>query len=443
MTMPAQGDRMIASTEMRATFWFACNIPGETFELNLCPKSKVEVCAARRPQEGAALKPTLSSRARISMRRVLVSGSRHHEQIQNLTSGRMLLARYTRIVAFALIAVVAALFCPCCRAEAALLLEQPYGFYGALNPTGHNAIYLQRVCTVTPVKLRRCRPGELGSVISRYEGIDGYDWVAMPLIPYLYSVEHADEVPEHVDHSEVREMRDRYRETHLHPLGLDRSGGSWVPDGWTQLVGAAYERRIYAFRFNTTPEQDDELIALLNSEKNHQRFHMLYRNCADFARTILNVYFPRKFHRSIFPDLGITTPKQMTDKLVRYARKHPSLQLKVFEIPQVPGYRRFSHANKNVAESFVTTAYAIPITLISPYITGGLLVDYMVRGRYHLIPKHPRVVGPDNLVALTEPRRGPENARIAVKAAIGAATLAEASTDLAANISPANTEVTP
>jgi len=91
---------MIASTEMRATFWFACNIPGETFELNLCPKSKVEVCAARRPQEGAVLNPTLSSRARISKRRVLESGSRHHEQIQNLKSGRMLLARYTRIVAF-------------------------------------------------------------------------------------------------------------------------------------------------------------------------------------------------------------------------------------------------------------------------------------------------------------------------------------------------------
>lgn len=338
------------------------------------------------------------------------------------------MARYARIFALALIAAAGAVICPFGRAQAALLLEQPYGVFGFLNPTGHNAIYLQRVCTVTPVKLRRCKPGELGSVISRYEGIDGYDWVAMPLIPYLYSVEQADAVPTRVSHSEVREMRDRYREKHLHPEGLDRSGGSWVPDGWTQLVGAAYERRIYAFRFNTTPEQDDKVIARLNAEPNRMKFHMLYRNCADFARTILDIYFPHRFHRSIFPDLGITTPKQMTDKLVRYARKHPALKLQIFEIPQVPGYRRFSHANKNVAESFVTTAYAVPITLISPYITAGLFVDYLVRGRYHLIPKHPEAVGPEDLAALMAPENGRESSRSALEVATAAVSAVGAGT---------------
>ena len=443
MSIPAQADRMIASPEACAIFWFTGKIPDETIEWKLCPMNKVEVCAAHHLRRASACKPTLWDRVRISKRHVPVPDLLSERGNLKFIPGRMLLRRYTRMIAFALIAVAAAILCPCCRAQAALLLEQPYGIYGALNPTGHNAIYLQRVCTVTPVKLRRCRPGEMGSVISRYEGIDGYDWVAMPLIPYLYSVERAGEVPTRVDHSEVREMRDRYREEYLHPLGLDRSAGSWVPDGWTQLVGAAYERRIYAFRFNTTPEQDDELIERLNAEVNHQRFHMLYRNCADFARTILNIYFPHQFHRSIFPDMGITTPKQMTDKLVKYARKHPSLQLSVFEIPQVPGYRRFSHANKNVAESFVTTAYAIPITLISPYITGGLFVDYLVRGRYHLIPRHPRVVGPENLVALTEPHGGSENARIALKAAVGAATLAQASTNLAANVGIEENEATP
>ena len=75
------------------------------------------------------------------------------------------------------------------HAQAALLMEEPYGFFGTLNPTGHNAIYFERICAETPVKLRRCRPGELGAVIARYQGIAGYDWVAIPLIPYLYSVE--------------------------------------------------------------------------------------------------------------------------------------------------------------------------------------------------------------------------------------------------------------
>jgi hypothetical protein len=81
-------------------------------------------------------------------------------------------------------------------AQAALLMEEPYGFFGTLNPTGHTAIYFSRICAATPVKLRRCDADETGVVIARYQGIAGYDWVAIPLIPYLYSVEDAADVPQ-------------------------------------------------------------------------------------------------------------------------------------------------------------------------------------------------------------------------------------------------------
>lgn len=308
------------------------------------------------------------------------------------------------------------------HAQAALLMEEPYGFYGTINPTGHNAIYLENVCAETPTKLRRCHPGELGVVISRYEGVDDYDWVAIPLVPYLYAVERAGEVPDHVNHLMVAQMRNRYREAHLHPLGLDQSGGSYVLDGWTQLIGAAYERRIYAFRFQTTPAQDDALIAWLNARPNRSHFNMLFRNCADFARQVLNRYFPHTFHRSLFPDAGVTTPKQIAYKLVRYARKHPDIKLSVFEIPQVPGYGWHSHSTKDIAESFSTTAYAVPLTLLNPYLAGGIFVDYLVRGRYHLIPKHPEVIGPDNLTALTAPPAPMENAAGAAAQVPGAAS---------------------
>ena len=299
------------------------------------------------------------------------------------------------------IAVGAAFSAARCQAQAALLMEEPYGVFGLVNPTGHNAIYLDRVCAETPTRLRRCGPEEQGVVISRYEGIDGYDWVAMPLIPYLYSVEDAAHVPERVDHAMVTQMRERYREAHFESIGLDRSGGNWVRHGWTQLVGVAYERRIYAFRFDTTEEQDDALIAQLNAQANQSHFHLLTRNCADFTRSVLDLYFPHNFRRSIFPDAGITTPKQVTYKLVRYAHKHPEVNLKVFEIPQIPGYRAHSHSTKDVAESFSTTIYAIPIAMMNPYLFGGILVDYFVRGRYHLVPKEPQVVDPDNLTPLT------------------------------------------
>jgi hypothetical protein len=291
--------------------------------------------------------------------------------------------------------------CPLCRSQAALLMEQPYGLFGQLNPTGHNAVYLARLCAETPVELRPCRAGEYGAVIARYEGIDGYDWIAIPLIPYLYSVNEISEVPERVDRATVERLRDNYRETGLTSLGNNVSDGNFAHGGWTELVGSAYERRIYAFWFQTTPAQDDALMEKLNAAPNQTKFSLLFSNCADYARVILNNYFPGKFRRSIFPDAGMTTPKQIASKLVRYGRKHPEAHLRVIEIPQVPGYRRSSHSNKDVAESLVTTVYAIPLVLLNPWLTGGIAVDYVVRGRYHIIPKHPQVLGPDKLSQLS------------------------------------------
>ncbi|MGB0081362.1 MAG: hypothetical protein WBP90_07525 [Terracidiphilus sp.] len=314
----------------------------------------------------------------------------------------MLSKRKFRILIFVFI-ILGAFSCARGRAQAALLMEEPYGIFGALNPTGHNAIYFERICAETPVTLRRCQPGEMGVVIARYQGIDGYDWLAIPLLPYLYAVDNPADVPVHVDRDTVARLRDRYRETHLESLGAHLSPGNFVHGGWTQLVGAAYERRIYAFRFQTTAEQDDALIHKLNAGPNRTHFDLLFSNCADFSRVVLNDYFPHTFKRSIFPDAGMTTPKQTTYRLEKYARKHPETQLTVFEIPQVPGYRRGSHSVKGIDESFITTVYAIPIAIMNPYLAGGLFVDYLVRGRYHLVPKHPQMLGPDNLSLLTAP----------------------------------------
>ena len=330
--------------------------------------------------------------------------------------------RGTRTTAFVLLALALLALCSAhSHAQAALLLEEPYGFFGTLNPTGHTAIYFERVCAETPVRLRRCEPGELGAVIARYQGISGYDWVAIPLLPYLYSVETASEVPARVDRETVTRMRERYHEAHLLALGENLTAGSLVHGGWSQLVGVAYERRIYAFRFETSAEQDNAFIARMNARENRTHFELFYSNCADFARQILNIYFPRSFRRSIFPDAGMTSPKQITYKLVRYERKHPEMQLKIFEIPQVPGYRRLSHSNKSIAESLTTTAYAIPIALVNPYIAGGLFVDYLVRGRFHPIPRHPQIIVLGDLKALTAASHAGQNPDSAGIQAPGAA----------------------
>ncbi|WP_263352810.1 hypothetical protein [Acidicapsa acidisoli] len=288
-------------------------------------------------------------------------------------------------------------------AQAALLLEQPYGVFGTLNPTGHTAIYLERVCADTPVHLRMCNDGETGVVISRYHGMGGYDWVAIPLIPYLYAVDDPAKVPTKVDPEIVRRFRDHYREALLGTFGDALPKGNAFRDGWVQLVGTAYDRRTYAFRFATTPEQDRQLVARVNALSNVSHFNLEYNNCADFDRFILNNYFPHQFKRTIFPDVGMTTPKHIAYSLVKYSKRHPETQLTILEIPQVPGNRHESRSIRGVDESLVTDGYVIPIAVLNPYIGGGLLADYLVKGRYNLVPKNPATVGPEHLDALTQP----------------------------------------
>ena len=323
----------------------------------------------------------------------------------------MLSIRPWRTTAFALL--IAALLASSARpghAQAAVLLEEPYGFFGAINPTGHIAIYFAHICAETPVRLRRCQPGEQGSVISRYQGIAGYDWVVMPLIPYLYSVDNASEAPERVDRATVRRLRNHYHEDHLGSLGQGVFEGNLVRGGWTQLVGVAYERRIYAFRFATTQEQDDSVIERLDSETNHSNFNLLSNNCADFARMVLNVYFPQTFRRTVFPDAGMTTPKQITYKLTKYSRNHPDIHLAVFEIPQVPGNRRMSRSNKSISASLMTTGLVVPIFFINPYLAGGLFLDYITRGRFPSVPPHSPVLSPLELTTLQSSTGGVQRA---------------------------------
>ena len=355
----------------------------------------------------------------------------------------MVSMRRSGTTAFVLVALAVLTFFPAPgRAQAALLMEEPYGFFGSVIPAGHNAIYFARICAETPVKLRRCHDGELGAVVSRYRGIAGYDWVAVPLLPYLYSVENASDVPARIDRVTVNRLRNRSHEAHLLSLGEDLFPGNFVRGGWKQMLGVSYERRIYAFRFETSEEQDDALIARMNDGENRSRFNFLFNNCSDFARHTLNLYFPGAFRRNDFLDGWMTSPKQLAYKLERYARKHPELQLTIFEISQIPGYRRQSRSNKSLTESLATTVYAVPIALLNPYLAGGLFVDYLLRGRYHLVPKETRLLAPDNLQALTASVRAVQNPDSAGVQAPSAAAGGSAETEAIATVHSGLTEIT-
>jgi hypothetical protein len=285
--------------------------------------------------------------------------------------------------------LTAALFCcliaATAHASVALLMEEPYGTFGALNPTGHAAIYLNHICAETPTQLRPCRDGEFGVVISRYHKVDHLDWIAIPIVPYLYAVDNTADIPTSVTKDQAYALRDTYRRAHLEDLAPDAKDGTAPKGEWTQLIGSSYDRTIHGFQIDTTPEQDARFIAIFNDRKNVGHFNLLFHNCADFSKLVLDTYDPHAIHRNFIADVGITTPKQDARSWVKYGKKHPELNPSAFVIRQVSGTVPRSHPDDGVAESLVKSKkYILPLTVLAPEVTGGVVVAYLVDGRMKL-----------------------------------------------------------
>ena len=275
------------------------------------------------------------------------------------------------------------LACASAHASVAVLLEQPYGKLGMFDTGGHSAIYLDHVCAASPTELRPCREGELGVVISRYDGIEHYDWLAIPLLAYLYAVDSAAEIPAVMDKAAEVQLRDQYRRAHLESVAPDGPDGK-APDGnWYELAGSAYDRTIYGFSVKSTPEQDAQLIAEFNDRRNVTHYNGVYSNCADFSRTTINRFYPHAVRRNYIADLGITSPKSVARGLAHYSAKHPEDGLQVFMIPQVKGSLPRSHSAQDLAEG-ILKRYSVPLVVLSPTTTAVVLVAYVGHGRFSM-----------------------------------------------------------
>src|SRR6202049_5068536 len=294
----------------------------------------------------------------------------------------------------------------CCvslaSASATLLLEEPYGKMGFFTATGHAAVYLSGVCADTPLVLRHCAPGETGVVLSRYDGVGGYDWVAIPLIPYLYAVERPEDVPLFANAKMAAFLRDRYRRKYLEDIA-PAGRNCEAPGGhWDQLVGSSYDRTIYGFEIETSSEQDDALIEKYNASPNQSHFHLVSNNCADFAKGVLNFYYPRSLHRSLIADIGITTPKQIAKMLTKYGAHHPEFQFSRLIISQVPGSMPRSTNVHGVVESlFKAKKYIVPSVVVSPIFAGCVAAVYVGTGAGHFEPGRNAMV----FVAGSDPER--------------------------------------
>lgn len=265
-----------------------------------------------------------------------------------------------------------------------------------ITGSGHSAVYFSRICADSPIKLRLCRPGEMGSVMSNYTTLgedQPYEWNIVPLSIYLYGVEDPRNRPLFGSQKIKRVLEERYREKFLAAYCDSSSCRTSNKAEWREMVGATLERSIYAFVVATTIEQDQALIDDFNSQPNRNHFNGITRNCADFARRVLNTYFPHSTRPDYLNDFGMITPKAIARSFARYAEHHPEVEFHVIHFAQLPGtIKRSSECRNGTEQLYHSKKLLVPMLIFADHAVPIVAATYLVTARFnpeHELEKHP------------------------------------------------------
>jgi hypothetical protein len=297
-------------------------------------------------------------------------------------------------------------FSPRVSADAGVVLNESLDTSVArITGSGHSAIYLSRICPDdSPTKMRLCRPGEQGSVLSNYTTLgedQPYEWNIVPLSIYLYGVEDPRNRPL-VSSKEIKAtLEERYREKYLAAICTGKTCLTGNGAEWREMVGATMERSMYMFVVKTSVEQDRALVAQFNALPNVNHFNGVTRNCADFARRVMNSYFPRAVNPDYINDFFMTTPKAVAHSLTRYAEEHSELDLRVLHFTQIPGtIKRSYECRSGTEEIYRSKKFVIPLAVFAWQGVPAAFSTYVLTGRFnpqHQFEAHASVdaLGPD------------------------------------------------
>ena len=277
------------------------------------------------------------------------------------------------------------------HAELAVFIGEPFGNFGSMMPVGHTALYLSRVCADGPLKLRMCRADEpQGVVLARYHQIGPYDWLASPVSEFLYAAAPGEPVQTFVTPETAWAARQRYRRQYLGTIVPDGQEGDLHGHGgpleeWWESAGVTFNRRVWGYSLDTSPEQDQHFIDVVNAAANRHLYHLKKTNCADFVAQAVNVFFPDLVHNDRIGDFGLMTPKQVARCVEVYGHAHPEAHLRISEMPQLPGSLRRSRPVRGGAEAGLKTKrYLLTLAVIQPEVPTGLLVLYLWHGRWKI-----------------------------------------------------------
>ena len=287
---------------------------------------------------------------------------------------------------------LASLLAPAAHADAGVVLNESLDTSVArITGSGHSAVYLSRICPDnSPVRMRLCRPGEQGSILSNYTTLgedQPYEWNIVPLSVYLYGVEDPSDRPLVSSKAIKAALEERYRDKYLAGLCTEERCRAGKSAEWREMVGATLERSLYMFVVTTSVEQDRALIAEFNSLPNVNHFNGMTRNCADFTRRVFDVYYPGAVKPDYLNDFLMTTPKAVARSLTHYAEQHPESEFRVLHFSQVPGtIKRSSECRSGTEQLYHSKKLVIPLAVFAWQGVPAVTATYLITGRFN--PEH-------------------------------------------------------
>jgi len=225
-------------------------------------------------------------------------------------------------------------------AEIGLVLLEPVGTLGFWTRVGHAATYLSNVCPDdSPVRMRLCRPGELGGVVSRYAPFserEAYDWAIVPFETYLHGFPAAELAPIVVTRR-LQDLVERRSFDGLFSHALTaRSNGDLPAGQWKATLANRYVRNLYVFSVATTREDDEAIVEEFNRAPNRSCFNFFYGNCSNQAKRVFKLVLPEPVGDRV-GGVSMEAPKGLVKALVARALEHPEFGLRARRYPQLPG----------------------------------------------------------------------------------------------------------
>ncbi len=176
----------------------------------------------------------------------------------------------------------------------------------------HIFVYFSGLCAESPIKLRICREGENGVVLSAYPewgAKSSYRWLALPLDVFLNGVDEPSDIPLYANGEIRRRLREEYRKKEFRDIIPDTPDNSMPPGRWTETIGSSINRDIYGLRVYTSAKQDADFLENFKEIPSNNQFRTMSANCADFVRESMNMLFPESTPRDVVNDFGLPPRK--------------------------------------------------------------------------------------------------------------------------------------